>query len=152
MTSGEGGEASSVRVLPGLTNDLAARLQLGTLNGGVETDAVARIRPKAIPPAGILTSGTFTDLNMIPSASSNSFRINLNGYGFDTVNLGNTAGNPRWRAKDSVYLDRSRKWHSQSPRRELYPGLSSVWFSELGGANLTRSRPDWLGMEIHSHS
>jgi uncharacterized protein len=92
MTSGAAGEFSSVKVLPGLTNDIASRLKLGTLNGGVETDAVANIRPKAIPPAGTLTSGIFgtTDLDTIPSASSNSFRINLNGYGFDSVTLSNT--------------------------------------------------------------
>ncbi|MCU0541817.1 MAG: phage tail sheath subtilisin-like domain-containing protein [Oscillatoriaceae cyanobacterium Prado104] len=93
MTSGLGGESSSVRVLPGLQNDISARLKLGTLNGGVETDAVSSIRPDVIPPPGTLTSGTFgaTDLDTIPSATSNSFQIGLNGYGLNTVNLGNTA-------------------------------------------------------------
>lgn len=93
MTSGLAGENSSVRVLPGLQNDISSRLKLGTLSGGIETNAVASIRPDMIPPPGTLTSGTFgsTDLNNIPIATSNSFQISLNGYGFDTVNLGNTA-------------------------------------------------------------
>ncbi|HEY9697903.1 MAG TPA: phage tail sheath C-terminal domain-containing protein [Trichocoleus sp.] len=51
LTSGEPGEASSVRVLPGIRNDLSARLKLGTLNGGIETDAVAVFRPAQTPPS-----------------------------------------------------------------------------------------------------
>lgn len=89
ITSGTAGETSSIRVLPGLTNDITAKLKLGTLNGGVETDAVASLRPQLIPLPGTLTSGVFgaTDLDSIPASNNNSFRISLNGYGFDTVTL-----------------------------------------------------------------
>jgi phage tail sheath protein FI len=93
MTSGAAGENSTVRVLPGQTNDASTRLKLGTLNGGVETDAVADIRPVEVPAHGTLTSGTFqaTDLDTLPSASKNSFQISLDGYGPDTVSLGSSA-------------------------------------------------------------
>ncbi|OUL31943.1 hypothetical protein BV378_01365 [Nostoc sp. RF31YmG] len=50
LTSGQSGEFSSVRVLRATLNDLSANLKLGYLNGGVEEDAVATIRPAAIPP------------------------------------------------------------------------------------------------------
>jgi phage tail sheath protein FI len=50
MESSLQGEASSVRVLPGVRNDLSARLKLGTLNGGTETDAAAVLRPKETAP------------------------------------------------------------------------------------------------------
>lgn len=63
ITSGAGGETStadgeisSVRVLPGATNDISARLKLGTLNGGTETDAAAMLRPAEIPLAGTITT------------------------------------------------------------------------------------------------
>jgi len=85
LTSGVGGEASSVRVLPGATNDISARLKLGTLNGGSETDAVAMIRPAEIPLAGSLTSGVFADPaelgapSPLPDATHTSFKISLDG-------------------------------------------------------------------------
>lgn len=90
IQSGVAGETSNVRVLPGERNDAAARLQLGTLNGGGETDAVATIRPVEAPDRGTLTSGAFaaTDLDTIPDATHNSFQISLDGYGPDTVNIG----------------------------------------------------------------
>ena len=94
MTSGAAGETSSVRVLPGDRNDAAARLKLGTLNGGVETDAVAAIRPVEAPDHGTLTSGVFAnnnELDTLPDATHNSFQISLDGYGPDTVNIGSTA-------------------------------------------------------------
>jgi phage tail sheath protein FI len=49
MTSGKGGEASSVRVLRGERNDATRSLGIGTANGGLETDAVAGIRPAEMP-------------------------------------------------------------------------------------------------------
>jgi hypothetical protein len=93
MTSGAGGEFSSVRVLPGAKNNASTVLKLGTDAGGVEADGVAGIRPKAIPAPATLTSGTFgaTDLDSLPDATHTSFRISLDGYGPDIVNLGSTA-------------------------------------------------------------
>ena len=93
MTSGTGGETSSVRVLPGDRNDAAARLKLGTLNGGVETDAVAAIRPVEAPDHGTLTSGAFAnnnELDTLPDATHHDFQISLDGYGPDIVNIGST--------------------------------------------------------------
>jgi Bacteriophage tail sheath protein len=93
MTSGVEGEFSSVRALPGTKNNASAVLQLGTDSGGVEVDGVAEIRPKAVPDPATLTSGTFGagDLNGLPDATHTSFRIGLDGYGPDVVNIGDTA-------------------------------------------------------------
>ena len=99
MTSGVPGEASSVRVLPGVRNDLSARLKLGTANGGAETDAAAAIRPVELPDRGTLTSGVLAaanvpasgDPNAIPSVTHNSFNISLDGDTPGLVGLGNTA-------------------------------------------------------------
>jgi phage tail sheath protein FI len=87
ITSGVAGEASTVRVLPGERNDISARLKLGTLNGGVETDAVAAIRPAEIPLRGELTSAAFAAALTVPSAAKTSFKISVDGYGPDTVVL-----------------------------------------------------------------
>ena len=55
---------------------------LGTLNGGVETDAVATIRPAEAPDHGTLTSGVIgtsnvgtTDPGSIPSATQSALQI-----------------------------------------------------------------------------
>jgi len=92
MTSGAAGEGSSVRVLPGTRNDAAARLKLGALNGGVETDAVSTIRPVEAPNHGTLTSNAFqnADLDTLPDSTHTSFQVSLDGYGPDTIDLGST--------------------------------------------------------------
>lgn len=87
ITSGVAGEASTVRVLPGERNDISSRLKLGTLNGGVETDAVSVIRPAEIPLRGELTSAAFAVLLTVPAAAKTSFKISIDGYGPDTVVL-----------------------------------------------------------------
>jgi phage tail sheath protein FI len=87
ITSGVGGEASSVRVLAGERNDIAGRLKLGSQNGGVETDAVAVIRPAEIPLRGELSSDVFAAALTVPTAAKTSFKISLDGYGPDTVVL-----------------------------------------------------------------
>jgi hypothetical protein len=71
MTSGTGGEFSSIRVLPGSSNNAAGVLKLGVANGGVEVDAVASIRPAPLPDPATLTSGAFaaTDLDALPDAT-----------------------------------------------------------------------------------
>ncbi|MGH7597778.1 MAG: phage tail sheath family protein [bacterium] len=90
MTSGAGGEASSVRVLAGTSNDATARLKLGVLNGGVEIEAMAQFRPAEIPAHGSLASGAFVaaDLAALPDATHTSFQISLDGYGPDTISIG----------------------------------------------------------------
>ncbi len=96
MTSGEGKEASSVRVLAGIRNDAAGRLKLGTVNGGQETDAVSVIRPVEVPDHGTLTSGVLsaTDLTGppgLPSLGNRSFYISIDGYGPDAVDISTTS-------------------------------------------------------------
>jgi phage tail sheath protein FI len=80
------GELSSVRVLPGGTNDAASRLLLGPLFGGVEGDAAQLWRPKEMPDHAIVTGGAIAaaspDLDNIPSARK-SFTIVLDGYQSD---------------------------------------------------------------------
>jgi len=93
MTSGTGGEFSSVRVLAGSGKNAAGVLKLGVAAGGTEVDAVAGIRPALMPDPATLTSGAFaaTDLDTLPDATHSSLRISLDGYGPDVVDLGNTA-------------------------------------------------------------
>lgn len=93
MTSGTGGEFSSVRVLPGSRNNAAGVLKLGVANGGVEVDAVASLRPVPLPDPATLTSAAFaaTDLDTLPDATHTSLRISLDGYGPDVVDLGSAA-------------------------------------------------------------
>lgn len=91
MTSGEAGEASSVRVLAGLRNDASGRLKLGTINGGQETDAVSTIRPVEAPDRGTLTGGVITTLSGLPGTGNRSFYISIDGYGPDIVDIGTAA-------------------------------------------------------------
>jgi phage tail sheath protein FI len=91
MTSGLAGEASSVRVTAGARNDASARLKLGALNGGTETDAVAGIRPFETPPHGTLASDTITPANISGAQTNTDFQISLDGYGPDTVTVDKVA-------------------------------------------------------------
>jgi len=90
MTSGDPGELSAVRVLPAATNDAAVRLKLGALNGGVEQDAVAAIRPQEAPPGGVLTGGALgeSDLASVPGPNLRSFQLSLDGGVPDLVDIG----------------------------------------------------------------
>ena len=81
ITSRLKGEKSSVRVTPGNVNDAARSLMLGTLSGGLETEAAAVMRPVSTPNHARLTGdviGTATDLNGIPSTRS-TLKITLDG-------------------------------------------------------------------------
>jgi phage tail sheath protein FI len=92
--SGQGGEASQIRVLPGERNDVSGRLKLGALGGGVETDGVAAIRLRQVPNPGTLTSGVFAaaDLQTLPDAMHDSFDLSLDNGPAVTVTLSpNTA-------------------------------------------------------------
>jgi hypothetical protein len=103
MTSGIAGEFSSVRVLPGVRNDLSARLKLGIGNGGVETDAAAELRPIEMPAKSVLTSGVLVTGDVpagaIPSATSNSFKISLDGDTPSVVNVGDSPANGAFPAR-----------------------------------------------------
>ncbi len=89
MTSGEAGEFSTVRVLPGPTSDCSGRLKLAA----EETDAVGAIRPKETPDPGTLTGGTLSagDMNSFPDATHTSFLIALDGGRPEEVFVGATA-------------------------------------------------------------
>ena len=89
MTSGQAGEFSTVRVLPGPVNDCSARLKLGF----EETDAVGAIRPKETPAPGTLTSGALSagDMNSFPDATHTSFLIALDGGRPEEVFVGAAA-------------------------------------------------------------
>jgi uncharacterized protein len=90
MVSGATGERSRVRVLGGSSNDVSARLRLGTAAGGTETDAVAQLRPVEMPDRAVLASSaniTNSNLTGTPAAGEESLRVSLNGFGPDTVTL-----------------------------------------------------------------
>lgn len=90
LTSGTGGEFSSIRVLAGARNNAAGALLLGAASGGREVDAVAAIRPALLPEPATLTSGAYaaTDLDTLPDATHSSLRISIDGYGPDVIDLG----------------------------------------------------------------
>src|SRR4051794_1991404 len=81
LTSDVGGEASMVRVLPGLASDASARLRFGLFNGGEDIDAAESIRPDEGPGAGKFTSGAIADADVaaLPSAAANTLRISVDG-------------------------------------------------------------------------
>lgn len=90
LTSGVGGENSSVRVLTGQKNNATGVLKLGAEAGGIDVDAVAAIRPVPMPDPATLTSDVFAnaDLNALPDATHSALRISLDGYGPDVVDIG----------------------------------------------------------------
>lgn len=90
LTSGTGGEFSSIRVLAGARNNAAGALLLGAASGGREVDAVAAIRPALLPEPATLTSAAYaaTDLDTLPDATHSSLRISIDGYGPDVIDLG----------------------------------------------------------------
>jgi phage tail sheath protein FI len=93
LTSGEGGESSSIRILPGERNNASGVLRLGVESGGIEADAVASVRPAPVPAAAELTSGVFAAaaLDALPDATKRSLRISLNADAPSLVTLTNVA-------------------------------------------------------------
>jgi phage tail sheath protein FI len=93
LTSGSGGELSSVRVLPGASNNAAGVLLLGAANGGLEVDAVASIRPADAPDAATLTSAALgaTALDALPDATHHLISLSLDGAVPDDIDIGNVA-------------------------------------------------------------
>ena len=93
MTSGESGENSYVRILPGLRNDASVRLKLDINQGMKCVDAVAALRPKEIPDSGYLVSGGLVaaNVNNLPADGKRKFQISLDGIGPDIVDIGNVA-------------------------------------------------------------
>jgi len=91
ITSGEKGDFSSVRILPGLTKDASTILKLGSDNGGVDTDSGATFRPAIAPTSAFLTSAAFPDADFagaFPAATKKDFSITLDGAQ-KTIHLGN---------------------------------------------------------------
>jgi phage tail sheath protein FI len=93
LEAGDPGEFSSVKILPGVRSDLSARLKLGPLNGGTETDAIASIRPQIIPPAATFTSEALTLTNLNPE-NTNRLSISIDGHPWAEISIGtdNLAG------------------------------------------------------------
>jgi phage tail sheath protein FI len=90
LSSGAGGESSTVRVLAGDKNNASGVLKLGADNGGTEVDGVASLRPAPIPDPATVTGATLADsaLDTLPDATHTGFRISLDGYGPDLVDIG----------------------------------------------------------------
>src|SRR5207237_652304 len=103
ITSQLTGEESSVRVLPGQTQDAASRLLLGSLFGGEEVDAAAVLRPKEMPDHARIVGGAIaaaSDLDNISSARK-SFKVVLDGYQSDiTLDGPDLTGNLAARLED----------------------------------------------------
>jgi phage tail sheath protein FI len=92
MTSGEGGENSRIEILPGLGNDISARLQLSLAAGGRQIDAVSTVRPLEVPVPSTITSGDLAvaDITTAPpllDATAHQFRISIDGATPMLVNL-----------------------------------------------------------------
>ncbi|NJD75629.1 MAG: phage tail protein [Candidatus Methanoperedens sp.] len=138
MASGEAGESSSVRVLAGLRNDAAGRLKLGTINGGVETDAVSTIRPVECPDHGTLTSGVIVAADLtgppaLPGADNSKFYISIDGYGPDTVDIGTGA------AAGATFLE-----HLQSIASRIQTKVREIKPANPGYASFTCTVTDAL--------
>jgi uncharacterized protein len=143
MTSAIGGEESSIRVLPGLINDAAARLKLGTLFGGIELDAVASKRPSETPDHGELKGENITTLPT--SATGIKIKIRIDGYGPDTIDF--SASYP-----STIDLFASV---IQSKVRELKPGNSSYskfTCSNAGGSLVLASGSRGLGSSVNVYA
>ena len=124
-------EESTVRVLPGERNDASARLRLGTASGGVETDAVAAIRPAEMPSRGSLRSGSFsgTDLDGLPSTTANSLKISIDGYGPDPIVLtmaAISAGGGINDKIDAVAAHLQEKVRAAKPANPAYAGFRAT--------------------------
>jgi phage tail sheath protein FI len=96
LTSGEGGENSSVHVIPGGANDASTRLKFGKANGGSERSAVGILRPREEPHQhGTLTGAPFADaseLQNVPDADHVNLQIALDGAPFSTISIPQPAG------------------------------------------------------------
>jgi len=93
LTSGVGGENSSVRVLQGSSNDAAAFLTLGIASGGQEVDGTSALRPRPVPAPGSLTGGNLAGgaLDGLPTAGTQAIQIVLDAGVADTIDIGTTA-------------------------------------------------------------
>jgi phage tail sheath protein FI len=96
LTSGEGGENSSVQVIPGGANDASARLKLGPANGGSEVSAVASLRPREYRDTrGTLEGAAFADvtaLGDLPDADHVNLQISLDDAPFATISIPQPVG------------------------------------------------------------
>jgi phage tail sheath protein FI len=87
LTSGKGGEQSTVRVLPGSTNDATAKLKLGAANGGTEADGTAPLVPAVVPAAGNLVGTAIANGVIGPLAPGGAVEVSINGGAFQSVNV-----------------------------------------------------------------
>jgi uncharacterized protein len=140
MQSASTGENSRVRVLPGSSKDASARLRLGLLAGGVETDAAAAMRPAQVPAQATLESSTditFAALTGTPDTGEESFRISLDGYGPDTVTLNYdlTGAASLVSRLDVIAPNLQARVRALKPSNPAYAGFTVEPFASGGGNN-----------------
>jgi phage tail sheath protein FI len=85
LTSNVGGPNSRVEIMPGLTNDVSARLGLGPANGGTQVDAAQVNRPVVDP--GHATLRGITPVPALGANFTGSFDISLDGHTVQTVDI-----------------------------------------------------------------
>ncbi|HEU4560205.1 MAG TPA: phage tail sheath C-terminal domain-containing protein [Longimicrobium sp.] len=133
IVSGSAGEGSSVRVLPGPSNDVSAALKLGSANGGTEVDAVAVIRPSPVPARATLTGSGAPSVTTPIGAGHERIAISLDGYGPDLIKVdydGTTGAVADRRARIAPNLQ--QKVRQARPTNPAYAGFSA----RLEGGNL----------------
>lgn len=150
ITSGVGGEFSTVRILPGAQNDLSRHLNAGAANKGVEVDAVATIRPRPTPDSGSVTSDA---LGVLAFTTQHLLKVSIDGYGPDEIDLGTPsttkatlAGQIRDRIRDkrpsvAAYRDFNATYDTVSDKLTLTSGTrgagSSVVIHKIGTDTLS---------------
>ena len=87
MESGDKGEASSVRVLPGGMNDISARLKLGMGDGALVVDGAAQLRPVEVPAHGTLTGAAVATFPHLPSGDHRQLDVSLDGDSPQTASV-----------------------------------------------------------------
>jgi uncharacterized protein len=141
MKSPSTGENSRVRVLPGLRNDVSARLKLGLGAGGTETDAAATMRPSQVPARATLVSGnnvTKEHSETMGEDNTNSLRISLDGFGPDTFVLpdGLLNGLTTIAARlDAIASELQAQVRARRPANPAYAGFTAEPFVVSGPHN-----------------
>jgi phage tail sheath protein FI len=120
------GEASSVRVLPGPSNDVSAALRLGSGNGGAEVDAVAAIRPAEAPARATLTSSGAPGTGALAAGTRERIQISLDGYGPDLVKLDyDLTGFPAAQKPGVIAAILQQKVRQARPTNPAYAGFTA---------------------------
>lgn len=138
MMSGQGGERSSVRVMPGERNDASGVMKMGTLNGGRETDGAAEMRPVGIPDPGNLNGEPIAAFANKPDASNHRLKISLDGLGPDTLSLGTVAATGSLQEKVKEIASRLQDVvRNLKPLKKAYAEFTAkIELADAGGGNM----------------